>query len=197
MAPKRERTHPALPQECQPLAPSAASLASLRLSRFLAAAGYSADRIAEFQTVAADSGLPRFRAFVAEYNLMDRREFETSIAGAAAANGNAGIAKLPLASGYLTGRFRDRADVPESVMFGGAVQHIGRKGTRVLEALESVADDSGVSIGTAAIAWVLIRPGIAAAIVRADDAEQMAEHLAASSVQLSRQHVALLEDASA
>ena len=164
--------------------------------RFLAAAGNSAERIATVHSMAEQSAYPDFGAFFVEYNLMDRDLYEKKLAPAAHRLGRGALARLPLANGYLTGRFRSRDEVPSSVMYGGAVRHIGRRGTRVLAALELVARDLGSTSSLVALAWVLSKPGIAAAVVRAKDPETLSELFAAQSVGLTRHHVTALERAS-
>jgi aryl-alcohol dehydrogenase-like predicted oxidoreductase len=165
--------------------------------RFLAASGFTAARIEEIGALADRSHYPRFRAVLAKYSLMERKEYETELQPVAARLGRGGLARQPLANGYLTGRFRSRDDVPHNVMYTDAVEHIGRRGTRVLEALDRVAKDLGSTPTRVALAWVLIKPGIAAALLRARDAEQLADALLAVDLHLTRQHVAQLDKASA
>lgn len=165
--------------------------------RFMAAAGYSAEGIERVGAVAAERTLPDFTAFIAEYNLMDRTEYESAIEPFASRSGRAAIAKLPLASGYLTGKYRSKEDHPDSAMFDKALSHVGRRGSKVLGELEKVAREVGVSMSIVALGWVLMRPGIAAAAVRAKDTGQLTELIGASHVQLSRHQVAALDAASA
>lgn len=165
--------------------------------RFLAESGYSARRIEDVHRMAVESAYPDFRALFVEYSLMNREHFEADLSDIACRLGRGALARLPLASGYLTGRYRTRDDIPESVMFGGAMQHVGRRGNRVLEALDTVATEIGHTPGRVALAWVLRSPGIAAAAVRVKDAEQLRELLDTVTVRLTRHHVAMLNRASA
>jgi aryl-alcohol dehydrogenase-like predicted oxidoreductase len=165
--------------------------------RFPAAHGYSASRIREFDELADAAKYPAFRAILVEYSLMQRGDYEGDLQGIASRARRAALARLPLANGYLTGQYRTRDDVPSSVLFGGAVRHIGRHGSRVLEALDSVAKELGQTPGRVALAWVLVKPGIAAAVVRVSDREMLDESLAASEVRLTRHQVSRLDRASA
>jgi aryl-alcohol dehydrogenase-like predicted oxidoreductase len=165
--------------------------------RFLSAAGFSPDALRAAATMAAESAGPTFRAILVEYNLMDRAQYEREYLELAIQMDRAALARLPLAHGYLAGEFRTRDEVPSSILFDGAARHIGRRGERILEALASVARDLDETPARVALAWVLIKPGIAAAVLRAKDAEQLEHELGATRVKLERHHVALLDKVSA
>jgi aryl-alcohol dehydrogenase-like predicted oxidoreductase len=165
--------------------------------RFLSASRFTAAGIRRAAEIAEEANGPAFRAILIEYNLMERTAYEQEFQPLATALGRGGLARLPLASGYLTGAFRHRDDVPRSVLFDDALRHIGRRGDRVLAALESVSKDLGETPATVAIAWVLLKPGISAAILRAADVDQLQRALGATKVRLERHHVALLDKASA
>lgn len=165
--------------------------------RFLSASDFSAERITEVAELSAEADVDGFRAIFVEYNLMRRATYEDELQPLASAMGRGALAKLPLAGGYLGGEFRTRDDVPHSVLFEGAMEHIGRHGTRVLEALDQIAGELGQTPTRVALAWVLLKPGIAAAILRAKDADQLAHTLGATDVRLARHHMALLDKVSA
>lgn len=165
--------------------------------RFLSASGFSAARIAEVDALSDAAGYPRFRAILVEYSLMDRTRYESELLPAAIARGRGAIGRLPLAEGFLAGRYRTRDSVPAGVMFDGAVRHVGRRGTRVLEALDDIAAELDTTTGRVALAWVLVKPGVAAAAVRVKDAEQLRTLLRGGGVSLTRQHVATLDRVSA
>jgi len=165
--------------------------------RFLGETGYTVARLREVHRIAAAAAYPVFHVALHPYNLLERTFVEQELAQAAKELGMSIIARQPLADGYLTGNYRTRDQLPDSVMFAGAFRHIGRKGSKVLTALEHVADEHGRPLGTMALAWVLAKPQVTAAAVRARDAEQLRELLAATEVQLTRQQVAALDAASA
>jgi aryl-alcohol dehydrogenase-like predicted oxidoreductase len=165
--------------------------------RFLAESGFSADRILEVGVLAAEAAYPDFRALFAEYNLMDRHDYESELAPLASLKGRAGLAQLPLAAGYLTAQFRTRDQVPHSVLYEGSTRHIGRRGSRILDSLETVAKELDETPARVALAWLLVKPGIAAAILRAKDPAQVAHALGAADVRLARHHVSALDKASA
>jgi aryl-alcohol dehydrogenase-like predicted oxidoreductase len=165
--------------------------------RFLSAARFTAPTIRRAADLAEESGGPAFRALLVEYNLMQRTAYERDFQPLATAMGRGALARLPLASGYLTGRLRVRDEFPNKVMYDEASRHAGRRGDRVLDALRTVGKELGVSQTRVALAWVLLKPGIAAAVLRAKDAAQVEEAFDATRVRLERNQMTLLDKASA
>jgi aryl-alcohol dehydrogenase-like predicted oxidoreductase len=164
--------------------------------RFLSAAHFEARRVRELNERVAPAGYPTFRAVLAEYNLMTRRAMEQEMLPLAAEQNLAVFARLPLASGFLTGSIRSPDDVPRTALFDGALQHLGRRGDRVLSALDEVALEHGTSPSAVALAWVLSKPGITAAVVRAHDLDALDAGLLGSAIALTRQQSAALDLAS-
>jgi aryl-alcohol dehydrogenase-like predicted oxidoreductase len=164
--------------------------------RFLGETGYTPERLKEIHGIASTAAYPVFSAVLNEYNLLERKFVEQELAPVAKSLGMSLLARLPLADGYLTGNFRSRDSLPDSVMFASAFRHIGRKGNRVLSALEVVAQEHECSLGTVAMAWLLGRPEVTAGLARARDSDQLLEILAATQVQLTRHQVGTLDSAS-
>jgi aryl-alcohol dehydrogenase-like predicted oxidoreductase len=165
--------------------------------RFLGETGYTIGRLREIHSIASTAAYPVFQVALSEYNLLTRAFVEQELGPLARDLGMSILARLPLADGYLTGDYRTRDKLPDSVMFAGAFRHIGRKGNRVLTALDQVAVEQERALATIAIAWVLAKPGVTAAAVRARGADQLRELLAATEVQLTRHQMAALDAASA
>jgi aryl-alcohol dehydrogenase-like predicted oxidoreductase len=164
--------------------------------RFLSASRFSPAAIRRVAEIAEEADGPAFRAILVEYNLMDRTQYEQDFQALSVELGRGALARLPLASEYLTAQFRSRDDVPRSVMLDEGIRHIGRRGERILVALESVAIELGETPMAIALAWVLLKPGIAAAILRTVDPERVRLALDAPRVRLERHHVADLDRAS-
>ena len=79
-----------------------------------------------------------------------------------------GISESPysaLASGFLTGKYRTKADLEGAQRGGMAEGYFSEDGLRVVEAVERIAADRGVEMPTVALAWLLAR-GITAPICR-------------------------------
>jgi aryl-alcohol dehydrogenase-like predicted oxidoreductase len=164
--------------------------------RFLSASGFTGEAVREVERLSEESGGPRFRALLTEYNLMERAFYERELEDIAVEMQRGALARFPLANGYLTGLFRTRDAEPGSIMYDDAIKHVGRRGDRVLAALDAVGKELQVPASRVALAWVLLRPGVASAVLRAGDATQITDALEAVNVRLARHHVALLNRAS-
>ena len=165
--------------------------------RWLAVSGYPASSIEQIDELASSAVYPRIRLVSTAYNLMHRGEFEGDLARVSGTLGIGVVARLPLASGFLSGDFRSKSDEPSSPLFEDALKHVGKHGTKVLGALQEVAEAHGCSIGQVALAWVLSKPGIAAAGIRVKSADQLIALAAPGELVLSRHDVAALDRASA
>jgi aryl-alcohol dehydrogenase-like predicted oxidoreductase len=66
----------------------------------------------------------------------------------------------------------------------------------VVEAVEAVASELGVSAARVALAWLLTRPGVTAPIVGASRPEQLDDSAGALDVQLKGEHLDRLDQVS-
>jgi aryl-alcohol dehydrogenase-like predicted oxidoreductase len=94
----------------------------------------------------------------------------------------------------LTGRYLDptREDAPPYV-----AERRTDRSTRIVQAVVTAADGLGTSPLAVALAWVRDRPGVAAAVVGAQDAAQLTASTAAETVVLPEAIRAALDDVSA
>ena len=142
------------------------------------------------------SKLTGFVAQQPEYSLLNR-EIEKDLMPLCAREGVSILPYFPLASGFLTGKYRTTSDKTKSVRGGGAVKHLEGKGKPVLAALDTVAARHGATCAQVALAWVMAKPAIAGPIASATSVAQLTELMGALEVELSAADVAALDDASA
>ena len=102
----------------------------------------------------------------------------------------------------LTGKYKPGQAVPEGSRAtdeSGGSQNISRwLRDDVLEAvarLEPVAAEAGLSMAQLAVAWVLNRPNISAAIIGASRPEQVTDNVKASGVTLDDDVMTAIDDA--
>jgi aryl-alcohol dehydrogenase-like predicted oxidoreductase len=151
--------------------------------RYIAASNYSAERLAEALAVAEREGLPRYVALQPEYNLVER-DYETD--GLRELCEREDLACFPyfaLAAGFLTGKYRDGADV-DSPRSGLAGKYLNEDGEAVLAALDEVAAAHSVHVAAVALAWLRAQPTVPAPIASARNAEQLAPLLESASLEL-------------
>ena len=158
---------------------------------------HTGNRLIQARVACGMLGVAPMVAVQNQYSLMHRREYETDLAHVAASQQLGVLPRFPLAAGYLTGKYRTRADLEASRRTGEVSKHFGRRGRRVIAVLDDVARAHGVALGTIAIAWLLALPKIVAPIASATSVEQVAAMLAAPGIQLTRAQLAELDRASA
>lgn len=164
--------------------------------RYLSVSGFPAPSLREVDELAQSAVYPRIRLIFQAYNLMQRDEVEAQLAPVIHDLGIGLIARTPLAAGFLSGEFRTKDDVPSSPLFADALQHRGKIGTRVLHAIQQVADERGDTIGRTALGWVLSKPSVVAAAVMVRSAEQLVDLAVPDEVVLTRHQVTALDRAS-
>ncbi|MBN9140171.1 MAG: aldo/keto reductase [Micrococcales bacterium] len=142
-------------------------------------------------------GVAPMTALQNEYSLMHRASYEGGLARVAAQQGLAVMPRFPLAGGYLTGAYRSRADVAASPAATYIAPHLGRRGRRVVAALERVAAEHETALAAVALAWLLSRDGVVAPVVSVRTADQLFDVMAAPDVRLTRHQLASLDRASA
>jgi aryl-alcohol dehydrogenase-like predicted oxidoreductase len=136
-------------------------------------------------------GLARYDCVQPRYNLL-YREIEAELLPLCRDQGLGVIAYNPLAGGFLSGKYRTLEDLPAGTRFTlGKTGELYRERywhqaqLRAVEELRRHFDARGVSLVTAAVAWVLAQPGITAAIVGASRPEQLDASLAAVNLALT------------
>lgn len=163
--------------------------------RAVGASNFKPARFREAIVAARQAGL-RFDAHQPEYNLLNR-EIEAELTPLCQSEGVSLTPYAALASGYLTGKYRNEADKSKSVRGGRVEKHMAGKGPAVLAALDAVAARRGATPAQAAIAWVMAKPAIAAPIASATSAAQLNDLMGALKLELSGDDIAELDRASA
>ena len=163
------------------------------------AVGASNFGVARFKEALEESERKSLVPFVAqqpEYSLLNR-DIEKDLMPLCAREGIAILPYFPLASGFLTGKYRTPSDKTKSVRGGGAVKHLDGKGKPVLAALDAVAARHGATCAQVALAWIMAKPAIAAPIASATSVAQVTELMGALELALSAADVTELDRASA
>ncbi|MGI9823406.1 aldo/keto reductase [Agromyces sp. Marseille-Q5079] len=163
--------------------------------RAIGASDFGPERLIEARVLAAN-GLPRFQALTVRYNLMERTAFEGATELVAHAQGLAVLPYFPLANGFLGGGIRRRADVRHDARGERAGAHLGRRGARVLAALDEIASAHEVAPATVALAWLLAKPSVLAPVASASSPDQLDALIAAASLDLHRSELVELDRAS-
>jgi aryl-alcohol dehydrogenase-like predicted oxidoreductase len=164
--------------------------------RAIGASQYKPPRLLESLEASRRLQLPRYETLQPNYNLYDREEFETELLPVVQKHGLGVIPFFSLAKGFLTGKYRKPADIVGRPREAGLKRFFeGGRGTRVLAALDQVADSRGSTPAKVALAWAMGRPGITAPIVSATSVDQLNEILDAARLTLTAEDRAVLDRA--
>lgn len=134
-----------------------------------------------------------------EYSLL-RRDVESEVIPAAEYVGMGVLAWSPLGRGVLTGKYRggipgdSRAASARHEQF--VAPYLDEERAGIVEAVARAADGLEVTMSHVALAWLLGRPCVAAALVGARTSAQLSESLAAEDVELPDEIVQALDDVS-
>ncbi len=164
--------------------------------RTIGASNFSAARLAESLDISEREGLPRYEVLQPEYNLMERSDYEVNFEPLVRERKLGVISYSALASGFLTGKYRDEADLGSSPRGYGVRKYLDKRGKAVLSALDEVAARHHVKPAQISLAWVMARPGISAPIASATGLDQLAELIGAATLDLSDEDMATLDRAS-
>lgn len=166
--------------------------------RYIGASNYSAARLEQSLAVSRAHGLPEYVSLQPLYNLYDREGFEKDLQALCQREEIAVINFYALASGFLTGKYREVSDAGKSPRGQGiAKKYINQRGLKIIDALEAVARQHQAQPGQVAIAWLLRQPGVTSPIASATSLAQLNELVAASELPLSAEQSHTLNIASA
>ncbi len=159
--------------------------------RYVGCSNFAAWQVALSLGLSERLGLARYDCVQPRYNLL-YREIEAELLPLCRDQGLGVIAYNPLAGGFLSGKYRTLEEpLPGTRFTLGKTGDLYRERywhqaqLRAVEELRRHFDGRGVSLVTAAVAWVLAQPGITAAIVGASRPEQLDASLAAVDLELT------------
>ncbi len=165
--------------------------------RHIGASNLDAGQLKAALDAADHHGLPRYEVLQPAYNLYDRSEFDGPLRDLCVARGIGVIGYYGLARGFLSGKYRSKADLGKSLRGGSVASYLNERGMRILAALDEVSAAHGVGQAQAALAWIMARPAITAPIASATSLDQLDGLTAAASLHLSAADMKRLDMASA
>lgn len=164
--------------------------------RYIAASNLSPERLKASFEAAEKNNLPKYVALQPHYNLMERESFEKNYAPLAEQFDLSVFPYWSLAAGFLTGKYRNEADLTKSQRGEGVRKYLNEKGLTVLQALDQVGAKYDTTQSSVALAWLLANPLITAPIVSATSENQLETLFNAPDLELSSDDIDLLNKAS-
>ena len=170
--------------------------------RYIGCSNFSGWHLMKSLAVSERYGLARYVAHQAYYSLVGR-DYEWELMPLGLDQKVGAVVWSPLGWGRLTGKIRRGSPLPASRRLNSQVAvDIGPQIPdellyRVVDALDLVAKDTGKTVPQVALNWLLQRPTVSSIIVGARNEEQLKENLGAVGWNLTKEHVAQLDAASA
>jgi aryl-alcohol dehydrogenase-like predicted oxidoreductase len=165
--------------------------------RAIGASNYSAQRLAESLKVSEQTGYPRYECLQPLFNLYDRADYEKEFEPLCKKEELGVISYFSLASGFLTGKYRSENDLSKSPRGDMVKKYLNERGLRIIEALETVAQQYHLTPAKVALAWLISHPSVTAPIASATNLEQLNELIEATTIELDSSAINLLNKASA
>ncbi len=164
--------------------------------RAVGASNYGAARLAEALRIADGMAVPRYVAIQPNYSLMVRNEFEGPLVELCLVEQVGCMPYYSLASGFLTGKYSSSEDATGVARSKGVSEHATDRGFRVLDVVREVAHEHGCAPATVALAWLRAQPGVIAPIASASRPDQVADLIAAMSLDLTPDDLTRLDEVS-
>jgi len=138
-----------------------------------------------------------------QYSLL-AREIEWEIVPAALDAGLGLLPWSPLGGGWLSGKYRRDQRPSGATRLGDdpnrGMEAYDRRGTEhtwnVIDSVQKVAEDRGVSMAEVALAWVTARPAVTSTILGARTLSQLEANLRSAQLKLTAPEIAALDAAS-
>ena len=165
--------------------------------RYIGASNYSAARLREALHISNQHGYAHYACLQPPYHLMNRVAYEGELQTVCLEEGLGVMTYSSLASGFLSGKYRQGKALPSSPRAKGIEErYMHEQGFRVLETLDRVATTHSATVSQVALAWIMAQHGITSAIASATSVEQVHELLGAVEVSLHEDDIQALNRAS-
>jgi aryl-alcohol dehydrogenase-like predicted oxidoreductase len=165
--------------------------------RFIGASNLDAGQMRAALDVARLRDLPRYEVLQPGYNLYDRDDYDGSLRDLCMTENLGVITYYGLAKGFLSGKYRSKADLDKSQRGGSVQEYLNPRGMRILAALDAVSARHSATQAEVSLAWLVARPGVTAPIASATRLDQVDSLVKAVSLKLSAEDIAELDKASA
>lgn len=163
--------------------------------RYIGHSNFAGWQAAEAHYVAEKLNTTPFVSAQNEYNLLNRR-IERELVPACEAYGLGILPYFPLASGFLTGKYRQDQPLPEGARLSSPAAApmangiLTPKNYEMLGKLEAFAGQRGKSMTELAFGWLATKPFVPSVIAGATKPEQVEQNAAAGDWRLSAEEMA-------
>ena len=156
------------------------------------ASNMTPERLKQSLDASRQNNIPTYETLQPLYTLYDRENYEKYYERICIENNLGVICYFPLASGFLTGKYRTGADLSKSPRGGSMHKFMNDRGFHILRALDDAAKEHNATPAAIALAWLMARPSITAPIASATSVPQLKELMSAAEIKLDEESVKLL-----
>src|ERR1700683_3353572 len=165
--------------------------------RYIGCSNFAAWQLADAMWLSRENHLASYISAQNQYNLLDRR-IERELIPACQHFGVGILPYFPLASGFLTGKYRRGTEPPKDTRFGGmmrarASRMLSDENFAILEKLEEFARNHDHSMVELAIAWLAAQPQVGSVICGATKPEQVTANVKGGDWKLSADENAAID----
>ncbi len=161
--------------------------------RYIACSNFAGWQLCEAEWTSRVHNLNSFIAVQSGYNMLNR-SIEREIVPCCQAYSISVIPWGPLASGFLTGKYRRTQELPARFAPSAFYNNVFTEANfDKLAKLEAFASERGHKVGELAVSWLLSRPWLGSVITGATNPEQVSSNVAAGSWKLTAEDVKAID----
>lgn len=157
-------------------------------ARHIGCSNYTAEQLAAALALQEANGWTRFVSVQPNYNLVERG-IEADLLPLCAQKEIATLTYSPLGAGFLTGKYRQGAELPKGTRFdilpGHQNVYFKESGWRVVEGLRTISETENIPMPLLALAWVIGQPTVTTVLIGARNNEQIDQAFTAEAMGLS------------
>lgn len=165
--------------------------------RYIGLCNFAAWQIMKALALSDKNGWARFESVQAHYTIAGR-DLEREIVPLINDQKLGLMVWSPLAGGLLSGKFALDKEPPKEARRAAFDFPVVDKARayRCIDAMRLIAERHQVSVARVALAWLLGRPHVSSIVIGAKSAEQLADNLAAETLELTEEEQGILDDVS-
>lgn len=164
--------------------------------RYIGASNLSPERLVESLKAAKESFLPTYSVFQPEYSLAERDKFEGELKQICLEYELGVISYFSLASGFLTGKYRNKEDFKRENRKEIVKNYATEKGYKILEVLDDLSAKHNTSNAAIALHWIMKKPYITAPIASATKSAHLKAFSEAVNLELTEAEMQELNEVS-
>ncbi|MBD3581753.1 aldo/keto reductase [Flavobacterium selenitireducens] len=164
--------------------------------RWIGASNMTPERLLQSLDASQVNDFPIYQTLQPHYNLYAREQYESQYEPLCLGHGLGVITYFSLESGFLTGKYRTKADLEKSPRGGDMDKYFDTRGLKILSALDEVASIHNTTPAAVALAWLIKRQSVTAPIASATSLDQLKSIIAAPKLELVADEIGQLNAAS-